>query len=293
MGSTPQQPQPDTSFDQLIRQVESLRGMIQKRTDPDRQNLAGIPSERIPSAENLLHYLALRSKDIRPLQDGLTRTGLSTLGRVEAHVLASINALLRNLRLVSGRQQVEADCHDIYAAFDASEDCLEQNTTSLLGERPEKRRVYIIVTMPAEAADDYLMVHQLLKSGMNCMRINCAHDSPETWSRMIETLRNAVRATGRSCRVLMDLGGPKLRLGPMRSNPSVLKIRPLRASNGNVLRPARIWLAPAETVFSEIPAADASLILDPDWLAGLKAGDRIEFRDVRGTQKLAYQGSVF
>ena len=285
MGSTPQQPQPDTSFDQLIRQVESLRGMIQKRTDPDRQNLAGIPSERIPSAENLLHYLALRSKDIRPLQDGLTRTGLSTLGRVEAHVLASINALLHNLRLVSGRQQVEADCHDIYAAFDASEDCLEQNTTRLLGERPEKRRVHIIVTMPAEAADDYLMVHQLLKSGMNCMRINCAHDGPETWSRMIETLRNAVRATGRSCRVLMDLGGPKLRLGPMRSNPSVLKIRPLRASNGNVLRPARIWLAPAETVFSEIPAADASLILDPDWLTGLKAGDRIEFRDVRGARR--------
>ena len=73
--------------------------------------------------------------------------------------------------------------------------------------------------MPVEAADDYLMVHQLLISGMNCMRINCAHDYPEIWSRMIETLRSAEQSTGLSCRILMDLGGPKLRLGPMETQP--------------------------------------------------------------------------
>jgi pyruvate kinase len=31
--------------------------------------------------------------------------------------------------------------------------------------------------MPSEAAVNYELVRDLLAGGMNCMRINCAHDS--------------------------------------------------------------------------------------------------------------------
>ena len=285
MGYVSHKPPSADVFEDLIRQMESLRAMIERQATPGLAGLTGIPPERLSSAENLLHYLALRSKDIRPLQDCLTHVGLSSLGRVEPHVMASINAVLHNLYLLSGQQPVVSGSGDVYAAFDAGADCLEQNTAGLFGERPKKRRVHIIVTMPVEAADDYMMVHQLLKSGMNCMRINCAHDDPEIWSRMIETLHDAERATGQPCRILMDLGGPKLRLGPMKTNPAVLKIKPLRESNGRVARPARIWLAAAETTFSENPAADANLVLDPDWLSALASGDRVRFRDVRGSRR--------
>jgi pyruvate kinase len=174
---------------------------------------------------------------------------------------------------------------DVYRAFDKVVDQFELNTIALLGEYPKKRRVHIIVTMSAEAADDYLMVHQLLKSGMNCMRINCAKDDPSVWSRMIEHLHHAEQATGQSCRVYLDLSGPKLRLGAMETVPTVLKIRPARAKDGQVLRPARIWLAPAGEMFSEMPTADASLALDPGWLAGVNAGDRVCFRDNRGSRR--------
>jgi pyruvate kinase len=142
-----------------------------------------------------------------------------------------------------------------------------------------------MVTVSAQASEDYLMVHQLLSSGMNCLRINCAHDDLSTWSRTIEHLRNAERATGLSCRVLMDMRGPKLRLGPMATVPRVIKIKPLRASDGRILRPARIWLGKAGPSFSEVPTADASLALDVDWLAGLKAGDRLRFMDHRGSRR--------
>lgn len=83
----------------------------------------------------------------------------------------------------------------------------------------------------------------------------------------------------------MDLGGPKLRLGPMETNPAVIKIRPRRASDGKLLRPARVWLTPLKTVFSEMPAADFTFALEPDWLNALKVGDRIQFRDVRGSKR--------
>lgn len=286
MTSAAHKPPPIDALEDLIRQMESLRQLTDQQVKLGRETLLELPPERVLSAENLLRYLALRSKDIRPLQDRLTCLGLSSLGRIEPHVKATINAVLHNLYLVSGREQPTSDALDIYAAFDAGADCLERNTSALFGNHAEKRRGHIIVTMPVEAADDYLMVHQLLQSGMNCMRINCAHDYPEIWSRMIETLRNAERATGRSCRILMDLGGPKLRLGPMETTPAVLKIRPVRASNGCVIRPARIWLTSSKASCSELPAADATLALQPDWLAGLKAGDRVRFKDVRGSRRI-------
>ena len=269
----------------LIRQVESLRRSIKQQAEVGKTALLKLPPERRRSAENLLHYLALRSRDLRPLQDRLVRLGLSSLGRAEAHVLASIDAVLHNLYLLSEQNPSGTGTLDVYSAFDTGADALELNTALLLGQYPEKRRVHIMVTISTEAADDYLMVHQLLQSGMNCMRINCAHDDPATWSRMIEHLHDAERATGRSCRILMDLGGSKLRLGPMELQPAILKIRPVRASNGCVIRPARIWLTPAAATFSDVPAADACLALEPDWLKAAQPGDRISFQDARGSRR--------
>jgi len=71
----------------------------------------------------------------------------------------------------------------------------------------------------------------------------------------------------------------------MESRPATIKIKPVRAANGHVERPARIWLTPVETVLSEVPAADASLALDPEWLAEIKLGDRIRFKDARGSRR--------
>jgi len=284
MTSTAKKRKPADAIGELIRQVESLRLMIGKRGEQARKALQGLPPERLASAQNLLDYLALRRENLRPLQDKLARLGLSSLGRAEPHVMPVIDAVLHNLYLLDGQARA-IDLPEIMGSFDTGADRLEQNTIALFGEPPPRRRAHIMVTMPVEAADDYLMVHQLLKSGMGCMRINCAHDYPEIWSRMIDTLRNAEQSTARSCRVLMDLAGPKLRLGAMETNPAVLKIRPRRSADGQLVRPARIWLTPVKTEFSEMPAADATFALDPEWLEGLKVGQKIRFRDVRGSDR--------
>ena len=285
MSLAVQKPPPTDVCDDLIRQMESLRRSILQQAKLGKTSLCGLPPEHIHSAENLLHYLALRSSDLRPLQVRLARLGLSSLGRVEAHVLATINAVLHNLYLLSSREPDQAAVADFLCAFDTGADLLELNTMELLGEHPKKRRVHIMVTVSSEAANDYRLVHQLLESGMNCMRINCANDAPSTWSRMIEHLRNAERATGQSCRVLMDLGGPKLRLGRMVLEPAVIKIKPIRASNGRVIQAARIWLTPTDTKPPAPLAADAILYLDADWLAEVKVGDRVRLRDARGSRR--------
>jgi pyruvate kinase len=53
---------------------------------------------------------------------------------------------------------------------------LAAHTEALLGPAPANRRVRIMVTMPSNAARDYSLVHELVRKGMNCMRINCAHE---------------------------------------------------------------------------------------------------------------------
>jgi pyruvate kinase len=285
MGFAAHNQPPTGACKELIRQMESLRLEIEQQASQKRPGFLNLAKERHPSAENLMHYLALRSRDLRQLQDRLARLGLSSLGRTEPHVLASINMIIHNLYLLSGQEPPTDTNTDLQTAFDLGADLLEKNTRILLGQDPEKRRGHIMVTMPAEAANDYMMVHQLLKTGMNCARINCSKDDSSVWKRIVAHLHNAQRATGQPCRILLDLGGPKLRTGPMEPVPGILKIRPIRAGNGSVIRPARIWLAPNKAQTREVEAADANLVLDPDWLAEISIGDRIRFRDARDARR--------
>jgi pyruvate kinase len=83
-----------------------------------------------------------------------------------------------------------------------------------------------MVTMPTEAAFDYSLIHTLLQHGMDCMCINYVRDDADVWLRMIEHLCRVEQALGRFCRVMMDLGGLKLRTGRLEAGPAVLGIRP-------------------------------------------------------------------
>ena len=112
---------------------------------------------------------------------------------------------------------------------------LEANTDALLGPAPAGRKVRIMVTMSSDAATDYELVRDLVRNGMDCMRINCAHDHPEAWLGMIRNLQKAREETGHNCRILMDVAGPKLRTGPIEPGASVIKCRPKRDVYGRVV----------------------------------------------------------
>src|SRR5215475_3048157 len=136
------------------------------------------------SACNLIHYLALRRHDIRALQEQLAMLGLSSLGRTESHVLAGLDAVLRILHHLADRPRSEPALAAPALTFAKGNALLAEHTEAVLGPCPLERSVRVMVTMPSEAADDYTFVRQLLASGMDCMRINCAHDDARAWGRM-------------------------------------------------------------------------------------------------------------
>lgn len=162
-------------------------------------------------AENLAYYMALRREDRRELQHRLLEMGLSSLGRCESRVMANLNAVIAALSRIEGEPFPEP--------FPSSEEiiqgdqAIELHSEELFGLGPADRRVRTMVTMPADAAHDPGLIHDLLMRGMDCARINCAHDGPAVWEQIIQNVRLESARVSRSCQVVADLGGPKARLG--------------------------------------------------------------------------------
>ncbi|HLM90761.1 MAG TPA: pyruvate kinase [Thermoplasmata archaeon] len=235
------------------------------------------------SARNLLHYLAFRRFDLRRDQARLTHWGLSSLGRSEGHVLYNLDAVLGWLHSLGGGIRPEGP-NSTGPDPERGRHLLARNAQALLGPKRPGRGVRIMVTMPAEAATDYGLVRELVEAGMDCARINCAHEGPADWARMVAHVRRAERATGRRCRIEMDLTGPKIRTGPIRPGPSVLKIRPSRDAFGQVTAPASFWLVPMEGRPENRPEGRA-IPVPRAWLARRRIPERVELVDGRGSRR--------
>jgi pyruvate kinase len=267
----------------LIEQLWALRESmldIESRLAP---LIGKVAPGFLPSARNLAHYLALRHKDRRPLQEKLAWIGVSSLGRAESNVLANLDKVLGILhRLLAMPWQSHAAEEPV--GIKRSRKLLEQHTASLLGEPPPGRAVRIMVTLPSEAAGDYGLIRQLVDSGMDIARINCAHDSAAEWKAMARHVRRAAKAVGRPVRILMDLGGPKLRTGQLPPAQPVLKLRPCRDELGRVLIPVRLGLYPAGQP-AQVKGASVSIGVDANWLARIKQDEQLHIIDARGSRR--------
>ena len=277
---------------QLVQeQLSVLRSEMVGVEEQFLERLDDLSDDRRGSARNLLHYLALRQRDLRPLQAELTSLGLSSLGRAESHVMLAVRTVLE---AVDGLVSSPVATEGLPAAPVDGRQTLRARTDALFGTPPAERDVRIMVTMPAEAAHDYLLVRDLIASGMDCARINCAHDDRDTWAAICRNIATAADETGRQCRVLMDLAGPKLRTGPIEAGPAVVRWRPQRDVCGRVVAPARIWLTPYE---SPQPPAETAAVMLPvrgSWLAALVTGDEvslIDARDAYRTLRVAARGN--
>jgi pyruvate kinase len=270
----------------VLRELAAVRAEMVAGLAISEKRLDEVHPNYRDSARNLLHYLALRRRDLRPLQLRLASLGLSSLGRSESHVLATVDALLAILhRLVNRSWQSPSDVVPV-PDFANGQRLLAEHTDALLGSPPLGRKVRIMVTMPSEAANDYNLVHNLLHQGMDCMRINCAHDNAAAWLQIIEKLRRAERTLGgRPCRVVMDLAGPKLRTGPLEPGPAVVRIRPQRDVYGRVTAPARVWLTPETSPEPPPSAASACLPVPAAWLARVRRGEHVKFKDARDAKR--------
>jgi len=74
------------------------------------------------------------------------------------------------------------------------------------------RRAKIVCTL-GPATESPEQVQALVDAGMDVARINRSHGEPEEHAAVIRRVRAAAKASGRAVAVLVDLQGPKIRLG--------------------------------------------------------------------------------
>ena len=264
----------------LITEIEGVRTAVLRQEAALALDQFG---DHLQSARNLVHYLALRRFDLRTTQEWLAALGVSSLGRSEGHVLYNLDVVLAVLYRLAGLAPPKRETGGVTPSEGRL--ILERNAARLLGLRDKRRGVRIMVTMPRQAATDYELVRDLLASGMDCMRINCAHDSESDWAGMVSNLRLAEKEVGKTCRILMDIAGPKPRTGPLKPGPQVVRVKPRRNALGSVVSPARVWLTPIESREEPPGVAGATLPLPREFLDELAPGKVLGLIDARGSKR--------
>lgn len=268
----------------MIAELGRLRVSILEREASMTDALSTVLPKYRDSARNLIHYPALRGHDLRPLQERLAWLGLSSLGRSESHVLANLDKVLGILHYMTGQGWHELSEQEPAGSV-SSRRLLDRHCADLLGPSPKGRSVRIMVTLPSDAAQDPALIREYLEAGMDIARINCAHDDPATWRRLADNVRAAASESGRPVKILVDLGGPKLRTGELAPRPPVLRMHPQRDDYGRTLRPYLLSIQPTTADADVHAEADDYIQVDPKWLSHLAAGTQIEFSDARGAKR--------
>ena len=78
----------------LTTELTALRDRLLSAEAEHADLISRVRERHRASARNLVHYVALRGTDLRPLQEALSDAGLSSLGRMEAGVLGHVDAVL-------------------------------------------------------------------------------------------------------------------------------------------------------------------------------------------------------
>jgi pyruvate kinase len=86
---------------------------------------------------------------------------------------------------------------------------------------PNHKTKIVCTIGPASRTDS--VIKNLIKSGMNVARLNFSHGNPEDHRQDIRRIRSIASHLERDVAILIDLPGPKIRIGTLQNEPLVLK----------------------------------------------------------------------
>lgn len=265
---------------QLKEDLISLAKALKHSETKNRSLLKELEPSHHLGAINLIHYLGLRQKNLQNLQIQLSQLGLSSLGRSEAYVMPAIEKVLERLgekNKIFTKQKLN---------FAMANKQLALNTQNLFGYYPENLPYHIIVTAPDgnEITADW--IEDLLKAGMTCLRINCAHGNSKDWKKTAQLLRTTAKSMKKNCSIMMDLAGPKLRTQISNYDANFQIWKPKIADNKDNLKALKIHITASEGYpILSIAESEMVLPLSSSFLVEIKVGDCLELKDSRGKSR--------
>ena len=266
---------PKSKLQEIAVAIDLVIGKIAEFEDYYEHEINSVHPNYVKSAKNLIHYLALRSIDVDILQEKLEEIGLPNPSGYEKNILHNLLIFKTITSSLLNNNLPDDNANEL--TLEEANKILKRNTKAVFGKIKNKRKTAIMVTQPTEAATDKEFTRSLLHVGMDCARINCAHDDELVWKQIIDNIKEV----GIKCKIMMDLGGPKIRTGKMKPGHKVIRIKPKKNSLGQIKKAARIWLAPYGTQPPAGEKADAIIPVNKKWLRKTREGSYVVFRDSR------------
>src|SRR5438067_2009575 len=124
--------------------IEKMASAVKKKSGV----INNLPRSQKISAVNLIQYLALRSEDIRSVQDELHRFGLSSLASSESHILRQVQAILERLGKKFSQEDI-SPCD-----YNAGRGFIDHHSTQLFGPKEDPSIPYLMVTFDTEFVDN-------------------------------------------------------------------------------------------------------------------------------------------
>lgn len=124
------------------------------------------------------------------------------------------------------------------------------------------RRVKILATL-GPSSSDYDMIKALFLAGADVFRINMSHTSHDNLRRLVDTIRSVEDEVQRPIGILVDLQGPKLRVGTFADGPIALSVGDtfVLDSDETPGDQDRVWL-PHPEILSAVKVGDRLLLDD-------------------------------
>ncbi len=102
-------------------------------------------------------------------------------------------------------------------------------------ERASPKMAKILATLGPSSSDVKTLM-SLLKAGANAFRLNCSHASMAELAKTVQSVRRASALSGTVCAIVLDLQGPRLRVGRLSGGGVALKKgAPVRVTTEDVL----------------------------------------------------------
>lgn len=85
-----------------------------------------------------------------------------------------------------------------------------------------KRRAKIVATLGPSSSTE-MVLSRLIRAGVDVIRLNFSHGSREEHGKTIARIRRLERKNRRPIAIIQDLQGPKIRIGPLKTDACLLK----------------------------------------------------------------------
>jgi len=134
------------------------------------------------------------------------------------------------------------------------------------------RRTKIVATL-GPASESPEMLTKMIKAGVNVVRLNFSHGTPEEHQQRAANVREAAKANGVVVGILADMQGPKIRCGKFKVGKTLLKVGQKFILDGAMSLDdgddERVGLTYKELVTDVVPGArillnDGLLVMDVD-----------------------------